>query len=216
MGAITQVTSQIGSIEMRACMRTMALGILAAFLAGCSSGAPEREVAGARPGFVEMLRLTSSYSYVPYVDPKAMLDGVDVVFVGTVQNLSTAVVADELDGQGALLVGLRPAEMWKGAPETKGGLVYISLPRPKNVELSTYEAALPLGAEFVVFGVDHPPSTRFATGDPGVTAYVPEPQGLYVAEPPSKLTSVWADDITTSAWANVDSVEDLRAAALQR
>lgn len=144
-----------------------------------------------------------------------MLDGVDLVFVGTVQDLSTAVVADELDGQGALLVGLRPEEVWKGTPETKDGLVYVSLPRPKNVELSTYEAALPAGTEFVFFGVVHPPSTRFATGDPGVTAYVPEAQGLYVAEPPSKLTNVWADDITTSEWASLDSVEDLRRAALQ-
>ena len=202
---------------MRARVRTMAVGILAAaFLAGCSTGSPERDVEAASPGFVEMLRVTSSYSYIPYADPKAMLDGVDVAFVGTVQNLSTAVVADELDGQGALLVGLKPAELWKGTPETKDGLVYISLPRPKNVDLSTYEAAVPIGTEFVVFGLDHPPSTRFATGDPGVTAYVPEPQGLYVADPPSKLINVWADDVTSSEWANIDSVDDLRAAVLQR
>ncbi len=202
---------------MRARVRTTAVGLLAAaLLAGCSSGAREAEVAGTRPDFVQMLRQTSSYSYVPYVDPGAMLDGVDVVFVGTVQDLSTAVVADELDGQGALLVGLRPEEVWKGSPDTKDGLVYVSLPRPKNVELSTYEAALPAGTEFVVFGIVHPPSTRFSSGGPGVTAYVPEAQGLYVAERPSKLTNVWADDITSSEWAGLDSIEDLRKAALQR
>ncbi len=170
--------------------------------------------AAARQGVVYLLRQTASYEYKPFADQAAMLDAVDVSVVGKVDHLETAVVNDELDGQGALLVAIQPEELWKGSPATEAGLVYFAVPRPKNIEADVYRTALPAGTDVVLFGVVHPPATNFSSGDPGVTTYVPVPQGLYIDEPAAGLQNVWAEDLGSDGWPDTATIGELRDAAL--
>lgn len=103
-----------------------------------------------------------------------MLDHSTVAVVGRVHHLQTAIVRDEVDGRGALIVAIDPTEEWKGNAQAADGLVYFAVPRPKNLGLETYEQAMPAGTRIVFFGGIHEPATDFASGDPGVTTYVPD------------------------------------------
>jgi hypothetical protein len=199
---------------MRA-IATLACVVLATLTAGCSSTEADSADATAKPGIVQILRQTASYEYTPYASPRAMRDAVDVAVVGIVEHVAAAVVRDELNGQGALVVALRPTEVWKGVPETRSGLVYFVVPRPNNVGVDVYRTALPKGSRVVMFGVDHAPATDFTTGDPGVTTYVPVPQGLFLYGP-AGLENVWAEEAASGDWAGTGSLAGLRAAVLQR
>jgi hypothetical protein len=199
---------------MRA-IATLACVVLATLTAGCSSTEADSADATAKPGIVQILRQTASYEYTPYASPRAMRDAVDVAVVGIVEHVAAAVVRDELNGQGALVVALRPTEVWKGVPETRSGLVYFVVPRPNNVGVDVYRTALPKGSRVVMFGVDHAPATDFTTGDPGVTTYVPVPQGLFLYGP-AGLENVWAEEAASGDWSGTGSLAGLRAAVLQR
>lgn len=191
-----------------------ATGLVLGAVASGSIGYHKPGEVAASQGAVHLLRQTASYEYNPFADPAAMLDAVDVSVVGKVDHLETAVVKDELDGQGALLVAIKPEEIWKGSPATESGLVYFAVPRPKNLDVATYETALPVGTEVVLFGVMHATATDFSSGDPGVTTYVPVPQGLFIAEPAAELENVWAEDAVSNEWADTNSIAELRNAAL--
>src|SRR4029453_8410773 len=128
-------------MRMRA-FATVASVVLATLTAGCASNGADSTEAAARPEIVQMLRQTASYEYTPYASPRAMRDAVDVAVVGTVDHVAAAVVRDELNGQGALVVALRPTEVWKGMPETRSGLVYF-VARPNNIGVGVYRTALP-------------------------------------------------------------------------
>lgn len=187
--------------------------ILATLTAGCSS-APTAEPAAApakKPEIVQLLRQTMHYEYTPFATPRAMRDAVDVALVGTVEEISLAVVQDELNGQGALIVALRPSEVWKGKPAKRGDLVYFALPRPKNLGLDVYSTALPKGSQVALFGEHHPPATTFTSGDPGVTTYIPVPQGLFLYSPRG-LENVWAEEAPAGEWADTVTLAGLRAA----
>ena len=201
-------------MRMRA-FATVACVVLATLTAGCAANEADSADAAANPGIVQMLRQTVSYEYTPYASPRAMRKAVDVAVVGTVDHIAAAVIRDELDGQGALVIALRPTEIWKGVPETRSGLVYFVVPRPKNVGVDVYRTALPKGSRIAMFGVDHPPATDFATGDPGVTAYVPVPQGLFLYGS-AGLENVWAEEAASGGWVGTGSLAGLRAAVLQR
>ncbi len=142
-------------------------------------------------------------------------DGEHYVVVGRVHHLQAAVVKDEIDGRGALIVAIEPTEHWKGNARAADGLVYFALPRPKNLGTDAYEKAMPAGTEVVLFAGVHGPSTDFISGDPGVTTYVPDPQGLFVAEPGQRIENVWAQE-TSQAWGNVDDLDSLRSATIGR
>jgi hypothetical protein len=201
-------------MRMRA-FATVACVVLATLTAGCASNGADSTEAAARPEIVQMLRQTASYEYTPYASPRAMRDAVDVAVVGTVDHVAAAVVRDELNGQGALVVALRPTEVWKGMPETRSGLVYFVVPRPNNRGVGVYRTALPKGSQVAMFGVDHPPATDFTTGDPGVTTYIPVPQGLFLYGP-AGLENVWAEEAVGGDWADTHSLAGLRATVLKR
>lgn len=197
--------------------------LVAAVVIGVAFG-PVRDGRDSEPGarkavvpksLTAILRQTSSYEYTPYAGPAEMLDNSAVAVVGRVHHLQTAIVKDEVDGRGALIVAIDTTERWKGNANAPDGLVYFVLPRPKNLGLETYEQAMPAGTEIVLFGGVHPPSTDFASGDPGVTTYVPDPQGLFVARPGSRIENVWAEEVTHE-WGSVDDLDSLRKATLGR
>jgi hypothetical protein len=154
-----------------------------------------------------------SYEFAPYAGPAEMLDHSTVAVVGRVHHLQTAIVRDELDGRGALIVAIEPTEEWKGNAQAADGLVYFAVPRPKNLGLEAYEQAVPAGTEVVLFGGIHGPATDFASGDPGVTTYVPNPQGLFFAQRGSGLENVWAEDLMHE-WGDVHDLGSLRNATL--
>ncbi|NUT35334.1 MAG: hypothetical protein HOV79_19955 [Hamadaea sp.] len=193
-------------------------GVILATLtaAGCSS-APEAPPAAPakKPEIVQLLRQTMHFEYTPYANPAAMRDAVDVAVLGTVEDITLAVVADELNGQGALVVALRPTEVWKGKPAKRGDLLYFVLPRPKNLGIDVYDTALPTGSQVALFGVDHPPATQFTSGDPGVTTYVPVPQGLFLYGP-SGLENVWSEEAPAGEWAGTRTLDGLRDAVRKR
>lgn len=112
-------------------------------------------------------------------------------------------------------MAIEPTEHWKGNARAADGLVYFALPRPKNLGTDAYEKAMPAGTEVVLFAGVHGPSTDFISGDPGVTTYVPDPQGLFVAEPGQRIENVWAQE-TSQAWGNVDDLDSLRSATIGR
>ena len=196
--------------------------LLIASVSACSSDDPESAVSskdhGAihERGIVHLLRDTTSFRYTPYASPSAMLADVDIVVVGQVDHVATAIVADELDGTGALVVAVRPTEVWKGQPANKSGLIHFAVSRPKNLGLDVYKPALPAGTQVILFGVDHPPSTNFSSGDPGVATYTPVPQGLFLPDKVGELQNVWGQDTIGDEWAGTESLVGLRAAALGR
>jgi hypothetical protein len=162
-----------------------------------------------------LLRQTSSYEYTPYSGPAEMLDQSDVAVVGRVHHLQAAVVKDEIDGRGALVVALDPTEEWKGTGRAHDGFVYFALPRPNNLGVGAYRQVMPAGTEVVLFGGVHTPSTDFVSGDPGVTTYVPDPQGLFIAEPGAEIENVWANEVA-QAWGDIGDLDSLRTATLGR
>lgn len=180
--------------------RVLVSTLLAAVIIGFALGlVPVGRDSGAGPphaapptSVTALLRQTSSYEYTPYSGPAEMLAQSAVVVVGRVHHLQAAVVKDEIDGRGALIVAIEPTEHWKGNARAADGLVYFALPRPKNLGTDAYEKAMPAGTEVVLFAGVHGPSTDFISGDPGVTTYVPDPQGLFVAEPGQRIENVWA------------------------
>ncbi|GAA2431556.1 hypothetical protein GCM10010191_51710 [Actinomadura vinacea] len=158
------------------------------------------------------MRKTTSFEYEPYASPRAMLKHVDIALVGTVVSVKPALIADELDGQGAVIVGLRPREMWKDAPARSGEVVYYYFDRPKNLAIGVYQRGLPVGTEISLFGFDAAKLVRFAQGDPGHRTYTPVPQGHLISGHDTGLVNVWAEDIASSGWKNIRSVADLKAA----
>lgn len=158
--------------------------------------------------FVQMIRSTVSYSYIPYADPTAMLKAVDVAAVGSVVSVEPALIADPMENYGAVLVGLRPIEMWKEDPSRTGDVVYFYFERPTNLEVSPYREGLPIDAEVAFFGFDWTDEVTFAEGDPGGRVYVAAPQGLFVPEGDERLLNVWGDD----HWPEIITIDDLRAA----
>lgn len=189
------------------------VGVALGLVRGHGESEPAASEAALPKSGLELLRQTMSYEYKPYAGPAEMLDHSAVAVVGRVHHLQTAIVKDKLDGSGALIVAIDPTEEWKGDARAADRLVYFVLPRPKNLGLKTYEQAMPAGTEIVLFGGIHGPSTDFTSGDPGVTTYVPDPQGLFIAQADSTLENVWAEELTDEL-GDVYDLESLRDATL--
>ncbi len=187
---------------------------------GCSSEPASPSTAGPPTAssvgeLVSLLQQTTSYSFIAYPNPAAMLREVDLAVVGTVSSVDAAMIADELDGQGAVIVGLETTEVWKDDPDRTGEIVYYWFHRPKDFDVGMYRAALPLGTEVVLFGFDMNSRTRFSSGAPNATVYDPAPQGLYLPVQGDGLVNVWGEHIEDADWAGIRTVEDLRKAVAQ-
>lgn len=151
------------------------------------------------------------YEYEPFAHPSELMASADITVVGDVVSVDSANIGDDLEGQGAAIVGLRPTEWWRDDPDRTGDTVYFALQRPKNFDAEIYRYALPLGTRVVLFG--HDMHQTFTEGDPGATVYDPGPQGLlidYTFDRSVKVCS--AVDVAASEWPEIKSVDDLRAA----
>lgn len=161
---------------------------------------------------VRLMRQTTSFEYDPYATPRAMLKDVDIALVGTVASVRPAIIDDELDGQGAVIVGLQPREIWKDDSGRSGKVVYYYFQRPKNLGISVYQRGLPIGTEVSLFGFDAANLVKFAHGGLGHTTYAPAPQGHLITAGSTGLVNVWAEDAHSDSWKNIHSVADLKAA----
>lgn len=196
-------------------LAAVVVGVVLGLARDVRDGEAAAERAAVPSSAAALLRQTVSYEYTPYSGPAEMLDQSAVAVVGRVHHLQAAVVKDAVDGRGALVVALEPTEQWKGDGRAADGLVYFSLPRPKNLGVGAYQRIMPAGTEVVLFGGVHAPSTDFVSGGPGVTTYVPDPQGLFVGQPGARIENVWAAEVSR-AWGDVDDVASLRRSALGR
>ncbi len=174
-----------------------------------SAGQPSASSVGE---LVSLLQQTTSYSFIAYPDPAAMLQDVDLAVVGAVTSVDAAMVADELDGQGAVIVGLETTEVWKDDPERAKGPVYFWFLRPKEFDIGMYREALPPGTEVILFGWEVADRVKFSSGAPDATIYDAAPQGLYLPVPADGLVNVWGEDIKDADWAGINTVGDLRKA----
>lgn len=161
---------------------------------------------------IRLMRQTTSFDYEPYASPRVMLKDVDIALVGTVVSVKPALIADELDGRGAVIVGLRPREIWKDDPARSGKIVYYYFQRPKNLGIGTYQKGLPAGTEVSLFGFNAAKLVKFTQGDPGHASYAPAPQGHLISDHDTGLVNVWAEDVASSGWKNIHSVANLKAA----
>lgn len=161
---------------------------------------------------VRLMRQTTSFEYDPYATPRAMLKDVDIALVGTVVSVRPAIIDDELDGQGAVIVGLQPREIWKDDGGRSGKVVFYYFQRPKNLGISVYQRGLPVGTEVSLFGFDAANLVKFAHGGLGHTTYAPAPQGHLITDGGTGLVNVWAEDHHTDSWKNIRNVADLKAA----
>lgn len=184
-----------------------------------SGAAAKPDKAGENPAdvrdtgdLVRLMRLTTHYEYEPYASPRAMLKKVDVALVGTVVSVKPALIADELDGQGAIIVGLRPKEIWKDDSGRTGDVVHYYIQRPKNLGADVYRAGLPTGTEVALFGFDAANLAKFSKGDPGGKTYAAAPQGLMIADRDAELINVWGAEGESAPWKKIHTVKDLKAA----
>jgi hypothetical protein len=161
---------------------------------------------------VRLMRQTTSYEYEPYASPRAMLKDVDIALVGTVVSIKSALIADELNGQGAVIIGLQPRKIWKDDTARSGEVVYYYIQRPKNLGAAVYQRGLPAGTEVALFGFDAAKLVKFTQGDPGHTTYTPAPQGFLISGSDRGLVNVWAEGIESSGWKDIRSMADLEAA----
>lgn len=196
-------------------MRSSAFCLLVIAVTAAGCGAPDDAPAvpdqlmsvGEGPDF-DLLRNTVSYSYHPYETPNDMLEAADVVISGEIVSVDTALIADDLESAGAVIVGVRPSEEVKRTFGDPGDVVHYWIDRPKNLDAAVYQEALPLGTRVVLFGMETKTSsdTRFVTPVPS-TVFTPDPQGLFLAAPGDELVSVWAGG--TGRWPESQSPQEL-------
>lgn len=203
-------------ISRLAAATVMAIGTLT----GCSgtlddrSGTSAMESLANRPELIELLRATVSYAYVPFPSPAAQLVEADVALVGKVVSVEGTLLAAELEPRGAVIVGLRPVDVWKENRAATGEVVYYWFDRPKNLDESIYQEALPIGTPVVMFGVDSSLSDENLTTKQRIV-YTPLPQGLYLPTPDGSIENVWGHEEQPLAWRGLTTVALLKAATLR-
>jgi len=186
---------------------------LASMCLGCSQpGSSQLNTPDSVSDIVQVMRDTVSYSYVAYENPEEMLKAVDLAAVGTISSIEPAMVADELDGQGAVIVGIRVEEFWKDDPDRVGDTVYFWFLRPKEADIDEYRKSLPVGTELTMFGFDTAGRVKFSSGAPEATVYEPAPQGLWLPGKGTTLVNVWGSETRGPGWRGVDSLRNLRGA----
>lgn len=158
---------------------------------------------------VAHLRDTSSARYEPFETPKDMLSDADVAIMGEVVSVELAMIRNEFDGQGGVVVGVRPLEVWKEAKGEPAELTYFVVRRAKNVGVEPFRAGLPVGHNVAIFG--YTSDVQFIEGDPGQPILEPAPQGLFI-ETDAGLANVYApgDD----GWPEIKTMKDLAASIL--
>lgn len=178
-------------------------------LAGCQAGAPTPKPMEELDA-LDLMRKTVSHGYSPYHTPREMFLDADVALVGEVESVDVALIEDPEEKQGAVIVGLRPVEEWKGTDGAHGDAVYYWFDRPTDLGAATYREVLPQGTTVVLFALDAATSSdvRFATQVPD-KVFAPLPQGMFLADTSGEIESVWADDEYATSW-NIQTVDDIR------
>ena len=174
---------------------------------------------GADP-FIQLVQDSQEAIFEPYASPAAMLLQSTVALHGKVASVQEGRGHDS----GGLLthhimVGIQPDQFIKDDPSRKGDLVYFELARPKSVAATEFAKGLPLGTEVALFAYpwDDPGFKVLkpdAGHEPGGSVYAPLVQGLWMASDNgfrSVLTNAYVSD---GEWAEAQSWEGLRAAAL--
>lgn len=152
------------------------------------------------------LRDTSSARYEPFGATKDMLADADVAIMGEVVSVDLAMIRNEFDGQGGVVVGLRPLESWKEAKGEPSELTYFVVRRAKNVGVEPFRAGLPVGHRVAIFG--YVSDVQFVEGDPGQPVLEPAPQGLFI-ETDAGLENVYAPG--ADGWPEIKTMNDLAA-----
>lgn len=139
-----------------------------------------------------------------------MLEAVQLVLVGHVVSVEAAVLKDEFDGQGAIVVGLEPEEVWKSSEKSASSTVtYYMFPRPKNIGVEKYRDGLESSNRVVIFA--DVSDVAFLEGGPpkDKRTYETAWQGMFI-EADGRLINV--RESGEEGWPDIDSFEELRTA----
>ena len=186
------------------------LSLGATFLAGCSNDGSESSEARSTNSVVRLIRDTSSARFEPYSTPTDMLEAVQLVLVGHVVSVEAAVLKDEFDGQGAIVVGLEPEEVWKSSEKSASSTVtYYMFPRPKNIGVEKYRDGLESSNRVVIFA--DVSDVAFLEGGPpkDKRTYETAWQGMFI-EADGRLINV--RESGEEGWPDIYSFEELRTA----
>jgi hypothetical protein len=196
---------------------TAALGLTYA-VAGQASPRTEAHAGGAvhlegPQELADFIHATVHYDYEPFATPGLLRQASDVAVLGTVASVESTLLATDAEDVGGVLVSLQVEEVWQEDPSRQGELVTYVIPRPTNVDVAAYREALPVGTRVALFG-NQTVETLLTTEPVAGTVYDPAPQGLVFEVGPGRAVNVWGEDVRASGWRDVQSIQELRDAAL--
>jgi hypothetical protein len=161
----------------------------------------------------DFIHATVHYDYEPFATPGLLRQSSEIAVLGTVASVEDTLLATDAEDVGGVLVSLQVEEVWQEDPERQGELVTYVIPRPTNVDVAAYREALPVGTRVALFG--NPTVETLLTAEPITDiVYDPAPQGLVFEVGPGRAVNVWGNEVRAAGWRNVQSLEELRDAAL--
>lgn len=217
METITRVTSMLGSrFSSRSTGAFVCAAVLFCSVSACaqrdeatnpSSEAPSSSIT--QSGSFEFIRSTVSFDFSPAASPAAVEENVDLALSGEVTALEPALIQDDVEQIGAVLVSLKPQSVWKADGTATPSQVQFLLRRPTNVGVGQFEAELPVGSQMALLGYT---SNLKVVGRPTSAGPVfePDPQGFLVESQSGGLVNVWGEDESqTDAWERVETLDAL-------